>query len=247
MFLSLNSVNIRANNIFALAGVAFSTLAGAIVDGTDATSLEYPSAATLFRSGAFSCGGAVVGERTVLTAAQCIDGNELRPQDYTVRVGSADRSTGGSLVQVSRIVKHGSYGSSTLNYDFAILYLAQDILGTPDVTAVLLPETDAGSASDFPVKVAGWGRLGAALERSTCSAQWKSTMSAQVMCFQPDELIEPGTSACNGDTGGPIVDEFGGTVYGIVSRVSQDCTATPRANIGANVYAVKSWIKANMA
>ncbi|KAJ5132924.1 trypsin [Penicillium atrosanguineum] len=217
MFLSLNSVNIRANNVFALAGVAFSTLAGAIVDGTDATSLEYPSAATLFRSGAFSCGGAVVGERTILTAAQCIDGNERRPQDYTVRVGSADRSTGGSLVQVSRIVKHGSYGSSTLNYDFAILYLAQDILGTPDVTAVLLPETDAGSASDFPVKVAGWGRLGAAegpsstlqqanmlsLERSTCSAQWKSTMSAQVMCFQPDELIEPGTSACNGDTGGP--------------------------------------------
>ena len=47
---------------------------GRVVGGTPATDGQRPYQIILKRSGRFSCGGSLIGSKTVLTAAHCVDG-----------------------------------------------------------------------------------------------------------------------------------------------------------------------------
>lgn len=195
----------------------------------------------------------------MLTTAYCVDGSSA--SSLAIRIGSADRTSGGSIIGVSKVIVHPSYTSSTMDNDYAILHLSENALDTPGVTSTSLPSTDAGTANNLPLRVAGWGKQASSestlqttlrqanmlsVDRTTCHGLWEdvNAITKNMICFQPDDLLDPGASACNGDTGGPVVDGLGETVYGLVSWQSKDCSASPRPNVGSNVgeETAKSWI-----
>lgn len=92
----------------------------------------------------------------MLTTAYCVDGPSA--SSLAIRIGSADRTSGGSIIGVSKVIVHPSYTSSTMDNDYAILHLSENALDTPGVTSTSLPSTDAGTANNLALRVAGWGK-----------------------------------------------------------------------------------------
>jgi secreted trypsin-like serine protease len=142
------------------------------------------------------------------------------------------------------------------------LHLSKSALEVSGVSAASLPTTDdATTGDDYPLRVGGWGKNMSStstlpqmlhqvnmvsVDQVKCNGLWKdvNAVTKNMICVQPDVPLAPGTSACNGDQGDPIVDETGQTVYGLVSWLTKDCSASPRPNVGSNFQdsSAKSWI-----
>jgi len=226
---------------------------GRVIGGSTAGSGAVPHQIMLLRSGSFTCGGSLIGTRTVLTAAHCIDGNENNPSVFTIRANSLT-SSGGQIIQVSKVNKHASYSSSSINYDYAVLHLASAF--TPGTNAAVGRLVASGSdpAGGTSCQISGWGRTSSSsntvssvlkiatlsvIARATCSTRWGRTIPAQQVCVH-----STANSVCNGDSGGPLT--IGGAIAGVASYVAGTaCIHATIPNVYANVGPVVSWINTN--
>lgn len=221
-----------------------------IVGGSAVGSGGRPFQGALFRSGSFSCGGSWISPRTFLTAAHCVDG--VAASALTIRYNTLSVSSGPTL-QVTQVNRHASYSSSTIDYDIATLIVGTAF--TPGTNAAVVALQAAGSdPSSGNAVVSGWGRLSgggslpdalqqatiALIDRSTCQTRWGSTntITARMVCAHSTS-----TSACNGDSGGPLT--LSGTQIGVVSWGSSSCLHATYPNVYAHVSNLRAWITSN--
>ncbi|QSQ21112.1 DUF1986 domain-containing protein [Pyxidicoccus parkwayensis] len=192
-----------------------------IIGGNAADVGEYPWQAQLSIPGySHWCGGSLIDNDWVLTAAHCVDG--ISAGSFTVRLGLHQRSAPDSYVQtrgVRRVVRHPNF-NGLLENDVALLELASPVTFTPRVQPIALRATDA--AVGATARVSGWGNTypqsGASdvlmetllpvQDTATCNnaGTLPLTVRDSMVCAG---FVNGTSGGCHGDSGGPLVVESG--------------------------------------
>lgn len=74
-----------------------------------------------------------------------------------MRIGSSYKRSGGSLVNLRRVVQHKNYDPYKIDFDFSLLELAKPLNFSDTVQAIALPEADTVIEDGTLVLVSGWG------------------------------------------------------------------------------------------
>ena len=158
-----------------------------------------PWAAAVFSNGSFTCSGTIISANYVLTATHCISGT------MSVRVGSVNRSSGGTTSTVA---------ATSTRYDLALMRLS-----TPITTTYM------GLSSAYPPvgstnSIYGWGRTC----YSGCSAS-TTLKTGTVRVTSTNQTDNAGgrailstkitAAAWSGDSGGP--ETYNGLQVGVAS------------------------------
>ena len=92
-----------------------------IVGGEESLVLEYPWMASLRSVSGVFCGGSLVGDQCLVTAAHCT--HLLSPGQLSVHLAHHRVEEDGLQLRVSRIVTHPRYDALTSHYDVALVKL----------------------------------------------------------------------------------------------------------------------------
>ncbi|XP_026462799.1 lectizyme-like [Ctenocephalides felis] len=232
-----------------------------VVGGHTASEHQFPWQVSLQRNKDHFCGGSVLNEKWVVTAAHCISGTF----GFEAVAGKHDLSKSESTEQRSafkRTIVHKSYSGGVGPYDIALIELATPFKLNSAVQAVKLPSRD--EAHSGQVTLSGWG--------STSTSNFPSypnllqTVDKPIVSYAECEKVlggpgasplhplnlctgplTGGVSACSGDSGGPLVQYNGNeaTLLGVVSWGYIPCGSRDRPSVYTRVSGYLDWIKEN--
>ncbi|CAH1154747.1 unnamed protein product [Phaedon cochleariae] len=196
-----------------------------IVNGTSVSIEDYPYQASIQFYRLHGCGGSILNEKFILTAAHCI--YDVTADIVSVRLGSSIRNDGGTVYQVSEIHQHPSFNSKTYDYDVAILELEDNIAFGTGVKPITLATSGTIIADGLPAVATGWGRMyqGGPPSDQLQMVVLPTISTAACANFYPEGFVtermfcagydEGGKDTCEGDSGGPLV--VSGILIGITS------------------------------
>lgn len=130
-----------------------------IVGGKETGGNEYPWMVGLYRDGRLYCGGAVISNKHILTAAHCV--HSFSRRDIKVYLGGHNISTDYvDTRRVLRIHEHEYFNAQTFDFDIALLEVSPAIKFGPKIQPACLPKAQFADYSGKIAMIAGWGRLG---------------------------------------------------------------------------------------
>jgi len=231
-----------------------------IVGGSASEVNEYPWMVLL----SMGCGGSVIGDRWILTAAHCFYRNGqldiTDPSAVTITLGEHDRSiTTETLltkeVTPDQIIIHESYDPFSNNVNDLALLRLPSAIDLNIYTPVCLPP----QGEDFTNKnvwVYGWGSLS---EGAFTTSQILQELEISVVADAPMKNIfgltndeveamvfaggEEGKDACQGDSGGPLSYDNNGQ-HQLVGATSWGfgCARPGYPGVYTEISAFRNWI-----
>lgn len=104
------------------------------------------------------CGGSIIAENKILTAAHCVFSAE--PYEIVVRAGSTNVSCNGPRERVKEIIIHPKFLTLGYGHDLAILILEAPLTYSKNIQPIALPAELPDLAVETMVQVTGWGTTG---------------------------------------------------------------------------------------
>jgi hypothetical protein len=233
-----------------------------ITGGTTTTISEFPWQVFLI-AGNFQCGGSIINESWILTAAHCTKndfGNAILASDMVVKVGANNpySSLEGKKYLVSEVIVHEGYNDVTNENDIALLKLKDPVNFTNAVPVKLVSADDVLEGATSPGVmswVTGWGLTNVnpkvfpnslqkvqlpIVTNAVASTVWGTIPATDIMAGYRNGNKD----ACSGDSGGPMVVPVLGEYKqaGIVSWGSSNCNSYGGYT---RVSLFVSWIKTN--
>jgi len=246
------------------------TAAKRVIGGSDAEFGSVPWMA-LVKGGETQCGGALVGDRWVVTAGHCVrKRGSIFSVGYIVVLGEHTLMQNSEPLPrqkftVTKVHRHPLYQQTPQadRFDVAVLELDRRVTMMPHIQPVCLPTSDQEvTEAGVVARVAGWGAID--VERLT---RPKVLQSVEVVTVKSKECerwhwgagigvhIYPemmcaghrdgGKDACQGDSGGPLMtkdpDTGAWTLIGLVSA-GYSCAKPGQPGIYHRVSESVSWI-----
>ncbi|XP_056304038.1 duodenase-1-like isoform X2 [Danio aesculapii] len=194
------------------------------------------------------CGGFLITEQFVLTAAHCWNEGEV----LTVVVGAHSLNESKCLdrLRVNRCIR-AKYKQNPYRNDIMLLKLMTNVTLSKNVGLISLPKKGEDVKADTLCSVAGWGRLWKngpkpyrLMEANTrivndaeCKNRWESGYKASKMICAYGH-----GGSCNGDSGGPLV--CNNTAVGVTSYGDPYlCNSRLLPNVYTRISAYLPWIR----
>lgn len=220
-----------------------------IIDGSDAEIFEFPYIANIllknYNENVPYCGGSIISQIYILTAAHCVDHNFY--DEIKIGVGQASPEYD-FVYDIANITVHEEYSDRFAHADIAIIALKKPLKYSKTVQPVKLPQPNHILFDNTAMIVSGWGHtddqgthpkilqytLIYKINSNKCRLFYDS-FDDGMLCAGNNDV----KNSCNGDSGGPLVS--GDIQYGIVSYGTIKCITTIPA-VYTNVGYYRNWI-----
>ncbi|XP_048037325.1 mast cell protease 4-like [Megalobrama amblycephala] len=222
-----------------------------IVNGNEVRPHSRPYMVSIQECGDHICGGFLISDQFVLTAAHCWKGRNI----LMVVVGAHDLrdSKSSDHIRVKSYIPHPKYSPTNKPHhhdaDIMLLKLEKKVNLNNKVGVIPLPKKGEVTP-DTACSVAGWGRLMtdgsrsdllmeakvSVMNNTECRNRWGALYSvSQMIC------VYGHGGSCFGDSGGPLV--CGNTTVGITSFGAQHCNSPALPNVYTKISAYIQWIR----
>jgi len=176
--------------------------------------------------GGHFCGGSLVREDWVITAAHCVQGESASSIDVVIGLHNVSATSGAQSRGVEEIIVHPQYNGGSLNNDYALLRLSSPIT---DFEPIQLCTDDSHDEEPVMSTTMGWGATSSGGSSSSvllevdvpiddgCGSYSNSEITNNMICAGDGN---GGEDSCQGDSGGPLImtnDEGEYELIGIVS------------------------------
>ncbi|XP_062136285.1 venom protease [Drosophila sulfurigaster albostrigata] len=232
-----------------------------ITGGRPAEADEWPWMAALLREG-FSfvwCGGVLITDRHVLTAAHCLE--NIKKDQLFVRLGEYNthqlNETRARDFRIASMVLHVDYDTHNYMNDIAMIRIERPTLFNTYIWPVCMPPLNEDWSGRNAI-VMGWGTqkfngahskvlMEANLpvwKQSDCQAAMVEHIPSTVICAG---LPEGGQDSCQGDSGGPLVVQLPNMRWVTIGIVSWGlgCAQAGRPGVYTRVDRYLDWIISN--
>ncbi|XP_012862148.1 kallikrein-8 [Echinops telfairi] len=220
-----------------------------VLQGHECEPHSQPWQVGLFQSTQLLCGGVLIDDYWVITAAHC------KKPKYTVRLGEHSLQSEDSQEQevaVARSIPHPCYNSSSENHSHDLMLIR--LRRRPNLGSKVKPIelADQCPQAGQNCTISGWGTITSPREsfpdtlicaeikifpQKRCEDAYPGKVTDGMVCAGHSN----GADTCQGDSGGPLV--CNGVLQGITSWGSDPCGQPERPGVYTNLCRYRDWIR----